>query len=49
MVRRLSLQQGSARATPSELGDGEKVLLEATNNLHEALSAMTQGLELQVQ
>jgi hemerythrin-like metal-binding protein len=49
MVRRLSLQQGSALATPSELGDGEKVLLEATHNLHEALSAMAQGLERQVQ
>ena len=49
MVRRLSQEPGSALATPCELGDGEKVLLEAANNLHEALGAMAQGLERQVQ
>lgn len=49
MVRHLSLQQGSALMTPSELGDGEKLLLEAAHNQHEALGSMAQGLEHLVQ
>ena len=49
MVQRLSQQSGSALQAPVELGAGEKVLLEASHNLHEALSGMAQDLERQVQ
>lgn len=45
MVQRLSQQPDSALSAPVELGAGEKVLLEASHNLHEALSGMAQDLE----
>jgi HD-GYP domain-containing protein (c-di-GMP phosphodiesterase class II) len=49
MVQRLSEQSGSALSAPVALGVGEQVLLQASHNLHTALSGMAQDLERQVQ
>ncbi|WP_082877166.1 bacteriohemerythrin [Hydrogenophaga crassostreae] len=49
MVLRLSQQAGSPLASPSVLGVGEKVMLEAFHNLYDAMSGMAQDLERQVQ
>ena len=49
MVQRLSQQAGSSVSAPAVLSVGEKVLLEASHNLHAAMSGMAQNLEQQVQ
>lgn len=49
MVQRLSQQAGSSLTTPAMLSAGEQVLLEASHNLHAALTGMAQDLERQVQ
>lgn len=48
MVQRLSQQVGSTVLAPAVLSVGEKVLLEASHNLHTALSGMAQELEQKV-
>ena len=49
MVQRLSQLPGSTLSAPAVLGVGEKVLLEASHNLHAAMTGMAQDLEQQVQ